>query len=314
MLYLALTLLAMAIFGIHREMTCSPSPWLVAVALVSAMLTVIAFVDMAPWPALEQRLHVGTLVNPRRVATMAFLGASALGGLALLHPRLRPAVFPCVTFLVFVIAATGSRGALLAWILFVVLVILLRRRRESGAFVIDSVGALVAASAMVLALHHSGVWESQNVFVRLAESTAAGGEGFTTGRIDLWRTTIGLIFDSPWFGSGPDAFRVLASDASVIYPHNVVLQLLLEFGMVGCVLVAVVIERCLTAAAENPPIWQRVRSSTGAQVLTAMLVSQMMLGMIDGPLYWMLSLVCFAALTGLWFAVASTTPICNGEE
>jgi O-antigen ligase len=60
------------------------------------------------------------------------------------------------------------------------------------------------------------------------------------GRIQLWRSMIAEIFDRPWFGWGEAQVRVKEIGApSLTQPHNVVLQVLHAWGIVGFVLVSV---------------------------------------------------------------------------
>lgn len=63
-------------------------------------------------------------------------------------------------------------------------------------------------------------------------------------RINLWRDTLAMIADKPWFGSGPGSFRWvyphywhhLAIYIDPQFAHNDYLQLAAEFGIVGALL------------------------------------------------------------------------------
>ncbi len=62
-----------------------------------------------------------------------------------------------------------------------------------------------------------------------------GERGLGGGRWDIWNTAINHIFDKPMFGIGPNAFRWLPEKID-LHPHNFMLQILLETGVVGTVL------------------------------------------------------------------------------
>jgi exopolysaccharide production protein ExoQ len=68
-------------------------------------------------------------------------------------------------------------------------------------------------------------------------------------RIEIWTFAITRIADHPWFGHGMDASRSIPSRGEIsqfipiedillpLHPHNAFLQIWLEFGALGCVLV-----------------------------------------------------------------------------
>ncbi len=65
-----------------------------------------------------------------------------------------------------------------------------------------------------------------------------------SGRLDIWEFAMSKIPENPVFGIGLNSFRKLSFDgvelASTMHPHNFVLQLLLETGIVGFAAVAAV--------------------------------------------------------------------------
>ena len=69
---------------------------------------------------------------------------------------------------------------------------------------------------------------------------ADGGGGFSTGRTLLWKTSIDAWRASPWFGLGANAYLFLPERVFGIHPHNFIIQLLLEWGVVGLGLFLVV--------------------------------------------------------------------------
>lgn len=62
-----------------------------------------------------------------------------------------------------------------------------------------------------------------------------GGRGLMSGRLEVWNKAISHIGDAPLFGIGPMNYRNLP-DAVDLHPHNWVIQMLLETGLVGTAL------------------------------------------------------------------------------
>jgi O-antigen ligase len=61
------------------------------------------------------------------------------------------------------------------------------------------------------------------------------GRGIGSGRLDIWGQVLEYISTAPWLGIGPMGYRHLPN-AIDMHPHNWVLQLQLETGMIGLVL------------------------------------------------------------------------------
>ena len=71
----------------------------------------------------------------------------------------------------------------------------------------------------------------------------SGGGGTSFFRVALWKSTLEMIRDHPWFGVGPDNFlyayrgRYLRPEAwqepSLSHPHNVMLDFAARLGLIG---------------------------------------------------------------------------------
>lgn len=59
----------------------------------------------------------------------------------------------------------------------------------------------------------------------------------SSGRVDLWRTCLDMIKQSPFFGAGPMAFAAIPNAISVSHPHNSLLQLAAEWGLIATAIV-----------------------------------------------------------------------------
>lgn len=74
------------------------------------------------------------------------------------------------------------------------------------------------------------MWQRASVVGELGE-----GRGMLSGRLDVWNSAVAHLLDEPVFGIGIMNFRNLP-DAIDMHPHNWLLQLLLETGVVGTAL------------------------------------------------------------------------------
>lgn len=155
-----------------------------------------------------------------------------------------------------------------------------RKPRAWGSFLVS---ALLGATIAKLI-------GSPKILMGVSRMVDAGDNG----RFEGWHATINLIKSRPWFGYGEGQMEGLAHLPFVTQPHNVVLQLLLAWGVVGCVLaltlLAVAARRMLRQADEHS-----LPLLCAAIILTAY-------AMIDGTLYHVHPVAIFAACVGVAMA------------
>ena len=60
-------------------------------------------------------------------------------------------------------------------------------------------------------------------------------EDFTSGRLSMWARTIAAVLKRPLFGYGEGQFPWAVEQTTGVFaqPHNIVLQLLLQWGIIG---------------------------------------------------------------------------------
>lgn len=90
-----------------------------------------------------------------------------------------------------------------------------------------SVAAVVAVGLGGYALAYGPHFMLQRLMV-----VPEGGRGLMSGRMEVWESAIRHLGDSPLFGVGLMGFRHLPGTVDM-HPHNWVLQMLLETGVVG---------------------------------------------------------------------------------
>jgi O-antigen ligase len=106
-------------------------------------------------------------------------------------------------------------------------------------------------------------------------------------RVAIWKDTLEAIGQRPWLGWGEGQFRHVFRDVwPVAQPHNLVLQVLLAWGVLGGVLL-------LALAAWAAPRFLRATGAESAPFQCAALMLAAY-SMIDGALYYAHSLALFA--------------------
>ena len=116
----------------------------------------------------------------------------------------------------------------------------------------------------------------------------------TTGRLQIWANVIHAITRSPILGYGPGQMPVVAPFYGMGQPHNLFLQVLLDWGLIGLACVLIVTFFYLRRAI--PTV--RSKAAELAAPMMAML-SLLLLSMIDAAMFHVLPLSIFAACAGL---------------
>lgn len=161
--------------------------------------------------------------------------------------------------------------------------------------------ALIAGAGLAIASGNADIW-----FVQL-ERTGSSLDVATSGRLSLWIDSLGVWSDS-WssilFGLGPDAMR-LHVRAEIGFPpiiqaHNSLVQVLLEFGLIGCgyfiALIALVGQRVARL------LMNRAAAVEG-RVVAAILIVMFGYTLLDGILYHAIPLVFVTLLTAYVFSL-----------
>jgi O-antigen ligase len=208
-------------------------------------------------------------VNPNTFATRLLLPlALSVGAFFAARSALRKAfMLGCSALLTLAVLLTLSRGAALA-VLVMAAVFLLRlgvNRR------ILAVGALIAGITVAL---------PSEFFKRVNEAAATGG----AGRLDIWRVGWEVLKHYGIFGAGINDFAAVYSAYAGYAPHfvgfdrashNLYLQISVEAGLVGILLLAQAIWTQLWVKRNNgdrggkPSIWLVSCEAAGWSILTS---------------------------------------------
>lgn len=125
---------------------------------------------------------------------------------------------------------SGGRGAILAAFAGVLVLAAMRWRHEKAAWLYLLAGLPIALAVSALfAVDQPGVgWLS----AILRSDNASSLNELSSSRLAIWMNLWDFIVQRPWLGWGGEAFHAV-TDYHLDQAHNVVVQLLLEWGVVG---------------------------------------------------------------------------------
>lgn len=128
-----------------------------------------------------------------------------------------------------------------------------------------------------------GWWHA---FERTAGATkAANVSALTSTRSEFWQEAFRHGLASPWLGHGPDAYRFLTPKLDGQQPHNLLLQLWLDLGLLGGLAFLTLLAALLFRATRRA--WTARGTSPETAWLT-LLVAALLIGMLDGAFYHLL--------------------------
>lgn len=242
-------------------------------------------------------------LNVRHFGYQGFFGASAAVAMTLVDKRLRASGVVLAMAAVFGIIMFGSRGALLAWLLFVLAAIALGPDRRAATLVC----LLVTSGALALAVvADKNDW--MNTYSLLDRTRIPTGDTismlYVHDRIGIWMDSLATIAQRPVLGFGPNGYVISGCcNRAVAQPHNSILQLLLEFGVVGLAALA-----WAAISLFGPRVRElvmqtarRKRDPVHAAAL-AILIGFAGFSLIDGLLYFPVPLINFALVCAVFLA------------
>lgn len=212
-------------------------PMIVAGTVIYGLIAHI-FVTLIPDPARFGWLNFGLGVsNVRQIGFYAVVGTSASLGLAAVRKGRRGFIlWTGLAALLFSLSFwSGTRSSVVAsWGAVLIGALLVPRVRTMRAF-----GALAISTATGLVLSLVNV--PPNGYFGLARILNVGGGGtgdIASGRIPMWTGTFRAIAERPLFGYGEGQFRFVVPESLGFFnhPHNALLQIAFQWGLVGLAL------------------------------------------------------------------------------
>ena len=185
----------------------------------------------------------------------------------------------------------GGRGPLLAlagglgcWFLFRAN----DRKPLLTATTLQLLAGLALSAAFWTPRPELGWWHA---FARTAAATQSGAVNLgalTSARSEFWREGVQHGLVSPWIGHGPDAYRFFTPKLDGQQPHNVVLQLWLDLGLLGALPALILLGGAVLAG------WRFTRRGDPGTELApwlALLTALLLGGLLDGIFYHVLTLL-----------------------
>ncbi|MDZ4307005.1 O-antigen ligase family protein [Allopontixanthobacter sp.] len=184
---------------------------------------------------------------------------------------------------------TVSRGAIAAtmagYLISTLLLPDLRKREAVSRFI------ACALAGLLLSFLFSKIYRLDGVGLNRLVN------GDYSGRIKLWTLTLGSIKESPWFGWGEAQLRFRLGDNYPFgQPHNIILQILHAWGLIGLGLISYISLRL------KPSVIAGSSAAMAPFALTAAIL--VALSFVDGSLYYVNSVFIFALCLGIVFANA----------
>lgn len=298
-LYYGVMLLGIGVYLTQKsEGAAAVRRFMIVVAVIHAIVLVDVIFLLVSLPPEEARrvTRLPHFANIRHFAYLGFLASCCSTAVYIGTRRLQSSAFLLTVAGLFGIVLLGARGALLAWLLFCAVVALCVQQR--ARFIAFCVLAVSAAATLVWGLAEAGFLHGPSLFRRFEDGVQSAFH--VMDRVSVWGDSARAILDRPWFGFGPDAYiHSRCCNPTLAQPHNFVLQYLLEFGIVGCTILAAlawVLVRERWSAVARP---DRLLGRPELAGLAALLVGFLAYSSIDGLLYHAIPLVHFAVFVAL---------------
>lgn len=184
-----------------------------------------------------------------------------------------PIIAAAMALIWFYVVWTGSRGTIFGVFAALPVLALSAGVRKALAIFAVAAGTLLAAIAASFV-----VPASQCMAFGLFRMFEGSQGNFTSGRMKIWKASIELISERPWFGYGEIPIRELIG-GKPYQLHNSVLQVAFSWGIIGSL-----VFWSLVAWLLLPHVFGRKGNQATAPVLFALL-SLLAYSLIDGTLY-----------------------------
>lgn len=215
------------------------------VLLITALLLVYVFHADSQYYAQYWWVNPPVGMHIRIMGMMASVGVAASLIYIVLSAKQTKFVILCWTLLFFnwaMVIWTGGRISILACTLFVLLTLILSKvwlklsMQKVCLLAITLLAATVLAELLSI-MPLNGLFRTLQGFSALGEENLlALSEELGSGRWQQWQAALTAVSQSPWFGLGPFGYYFIDRPTSAFHTHNFVVESLVEWGVVGTVL------------------------------------------------------------------------------
>ncbi len=131
---------------------------------------------------------------------------------------------------------SGGRAAMGAGLLGIAFMVWFTERKQRPASLLLSIGALALGLwlSMLFGVDDPRLGFAESLTRTATDTSASGINGFSTGRLNIWREALQAWAAHPWLGLGPDNYRLLPPQThGGIQPHSLFIQVLVDWGLLG---------------------------------------------------------------------------------
>lgn len=200
-----------------------------------------------------------------------------------LSKKIRTLIFIIAALWVTLLFSTNSRGAVLSYLLGLLITAIIFRSRAmplikiNAQYLIAGLGIYILLFIIPPLLIHSEVAISRQIF-----STAS-----SSARLHLWALALTYIQESPWLGIGPMHYAYYPNTIAA-HPHNSIIQLAAEFGLPATLLIASLAAWFLILWVRNTPN-EMTQTKTTAYFETPIIWIALFCALISGLIYSLVS-------------------------
>lgn len=236
----------------------------------------------------------------RHLSYHGMIAACLASIVAATQPRLRIPALALSASAVGGLVFFGARGALFSWIAFAIFAVAVSRgiRRRLS---VQLLSTLLLASALSMSATNLGY---TNPFHGSLSDRVSSVESavHTTGRVKIWEKALGGLADSPILGQGADGYRVTEwVTRGTIQPHNTIVQFLVEFGVLGFALIALLLYKSFYSPTRQLfNAGRTTRASLTSRLILACLGGIGVYAMVDGLLYHAIPMLLIAIILALY--------------
>lgn len=276
-------LLCFALYGQFAKRLTLPDSWRIGLLFLSSLsLSIVAFSEY-----LDHGGRVGGTINPIPFATVIGTLLIALYAWALFSgTNSKPKAIASLSILALLVSLmmTQTRGVLIPVLVVIIALPLLSALKQQGVRARKTVMALLVV--LVAASTGLAIINSDRIARTIDEVEAVSSGDLSTSigiRLQLWRSAIPLIADSPLVGHGDgyrDALQRLYEDGKLsgqlnrfnaAHFHNQFLDLWVKKGVLGlCIFVLTLAVAIKIFWSSGMPLW---RSKGGAAIVLLLSVS-----------------------------------------
>ncbi len=207
-----------------------------------------------------ERFRPSESINPIWLARS--LGVSVLAGMFLLirvrKKMLKILIVFSLVFFVYPILETGSRAPFLGLVGSLLLIFLLQPTQPISQKI------KITLTATVLAIGYLFI-SSSTVSARISDPNAT--DVFSAvSRFAAWAQAFTDFLSSPLFGIGTGSFKFDMFWLSLIYPHNLFLEIACETGIVGLILIILFVTIAIKYGLHNIKLYHRINNDLGTQL------------------------------------------------